>query len=1261
MHRLIFFVLLSNIHLRSCSDTTDVIPPLPVVEHDFHYQDDTSLISTTNTIVEDLVNAVTDPIVTEATTKTVIDETLAKEFVTKYPLNVNLSSPSTSHLTFRTYFNDSILLVFEEREIVLFNKHDGTINNHFKYATIIPIDQPNTLVIYDDNTQELFVLNSTHQSQKSSISFKPKQIFTFSSNTNRWFAETSDQTALYITMNFGVTWDQLEDTSSSTILGWSNKTNSIIILQHFRYLKSIDVTTFKTQVVLNDALRTKLFSRYLITKRLNMNEPISISHRDNLADDGFRALPIRFQSQGNFYCAIEDVYTQDLLLLFTTDNKSGEANETIITTTTCNLVGYSKGNFFNLSNIACGLIINESSTNSIECSSTQIPLYQIRGLTRNVFLANVASEQSTLVSFDGGVNWNKTYYQCDQTINCSTNVSINLNSLVSSNEAPGILVGKATNGIDEYVAVSSDGGKEWRLSSKGHGYLTAISNPNVLIATVSNESQHSFQYSTDIGYNWHGKTFLNETDFQILSLLADSNNIFYVLISNNTNSFNILQFNLNNLILERCVRHQLKEWSLQGICINGTKSYYKRRIAGSHCLSNTTDVRTERCQCSLSDFQCLPGYQRSIDGFCLPKSHSIALQDCSCHGNNTLVTKSRGYVKSVDNQCRHGVENHLTDALVTRRDPNSRNFFIYGLNSQTKRISAEIHSNDFDQDEDDEDDGPRNPIWSTEPELEITALVADDANKFVYMAVQNDDLTTVYRTDQNLRQTNRWRNQLNFNSSQKLYEKANQRIEYLTLDGSAQNLYALVRDQITRQQKIFILNTRTHKRRTIGTFKVKQKKQFQLFSSNSNVSYMSYDVITQEILFIVNSTVYGLNTLDHRRLKPRVIYEHSSTIHNALFVYPIVYFTDDDQNNSEASVIDLHAIDILAKSYAKNVTKLRNFNSLKLFIDMTSNAVKSSAPTINRCASHPCSDICIPLENEGFRCLCNDDAQYQTCSCPIGEQFITGACQAVNDQCAPGRVLCQNRINCAESGLLCEQDHTQYTESFKNMARCTLENENDGFDCYYEDGNTSNRTCIPFEWLCDGNRDCPLGNDEEHCHKMTTTTESIAYASGRCLTEQKFTHVMCRNECLKINDLCGNVSNTLYCADTFHLHCQKTHEANEYACKCPNQDHCIAMTEQCDTFEHCDKVCQNAIYEASSKTKRIFEPVSMTWMILVTSILLVLFVAILIMTLRYRRQRRNVKQNPVSSRTPADDPPADTTSSSDTRQRLLNNAANGTS
>jgi hypothetical protein len=41
-------------------------------------------------------------------------------------------------------------------------------------------------------------------------------------------------------------------------------------------------------------------------------------------------------------------------------------------------------------------------------------LYQVRGLSKSVFLANVASGPTTMVSFDGGVNWNKTQYECDK-------------------------------------------------------------------------------------------------------------------------------------------------------------------------------------------------------------------------------------------------------------------------------------------------------------------------------------------------------------------------------------------------------------------------------------------------------------------------------------------------------------------------------------------------------------------------------------------------------------------------------------------------------------------------------------------------------------------------------------------------------------------------------------------------------------------------------------------------------------------------------
>lgn len=111
-------------------------------------------------------------------------------------------------------------------------------------------------------------------------------------------------------------------------------------------------------------------------------------------------------------------------------------------------------------------------------------------------------------------------------------------------------------------------------------------------------------------------------------------------------------------------------------------------------------------------------------------------------------------------------------------------------------------------------------------------------------------------------------------------------------------------------------------------------------------------------------------------------------------------------------------------------------------------------------------------------------------------------CYLENGQCAHGRVLCQNRVNCAESARVCEQDHTQYTESFKNTARCIINKPGDGFDCYYNN-NGLNSTCIPFEFLCDGERDCPFGNDEEHCDKLTTTRKPATRIPSKCLTEKK--------------------------------------------------------------------------------------------------------------------------------------------------------------
>ncbi len=179
--------------------------------------------------------------------------------------------------------------------------------------------------------------------------------------------------------------------------------------------------------------------------------------------------------------------------------------------------------------------------------------------------------------------------------------------------------------------------------------------------------------------------------------------------------------------------------------------YYKRRIPSSHCLDETSEIRSEPCACSLTDFECLPGYKRSKDGICLPRSHYIFSQDCTCNdNNNTLLAKHRGYVKSENSQCINGIENYLSNVYITRRDANSPNFFLYGIDSRTKHTTVEIHTNDFDQNDDDDEeeneDLTRNIIWTVDQTPEITAVAFNDSGKQEYIAIEHDQLAIIYRT-----------------------------------------------------------------------------------------------------------------------------------------------------------------------------------------------------------------------------------------------------------------------------------------------------------------------------------------------------------------------------------------------------------------------------------------------------------------------------------------------------------------------------------
>ena len=205
-----------------------------------------------------------------------------------------------------------------------------------------------------------------------------------------------------------------------------------------------------------------------------------------------------------------------------------------------------------------------------------------------------------------------------------------------------------------------------------------------------------------------------------------------------------------------------------------------------------------------------------------------------------------------------------------------------------------------------------------------------------------------------------------FDANNELFKSVDDRIEYLTMDWLAQNLYILLRNRSNRQQSIIVFDLRTRKRRTIvkdqqiqpsillidpsktelywitqnspsilniGNLQGELKKRIQLSSLETNVTYFSYDPISHELIYVIDSNIYGLNTLNYRQASPKIIYDHSANIENALFVHPILYFTSRN-DQTESGTIQLNAIDILAKSFAKNIAKFKDLNALKLFVDM---------------------------------------------------------------------------------------------------------------------------------------------------------------------------------------------------------------------------------------------------------------------------------------------------------------------------------------
>ena len=120
--------------------------------------------------------------------------------------------------------------------------------------------------------------------------------------------------------------------------------------------------------------------------------------------------------------------------------------------------------------------------------------------------------------------------------------------------------------------------------------------------------------------------------------------------------------------------------------------------------------------------------------------------------------------------------------------------------------------------------------------------------------------------------------------------------------------------------------------------------------------------------------------------------------------------------------------------------------------------------------------------------------------------------------------------------------------------------------------------CMTFDKFCNGQQDCPSGEDEEGCvvtekpkYNVSNTIQNISLATGFCLDRRDSLPCASESECYNLQELCRYDTKDgiiIYCADGTHLGSQcKLHVCNhQYKC---DLSYCIPTHKVCDGIVDC--------------------------------------------------------------------------------------------
>ncbi|XP_067839507.1 low-density lipoprotein receptor-related protein 2-like [Heptranchias perlo] len=192
-------------------------------------------------------------------------------------------------------------------------------------------------------------------------------------------------------------------------------------------------------------------------------------------------------------------------------------------------------------------------------------------------------------------------------------------------------------------------------------------------------------------------------------------------------------------------------------------------------------------------------------------------------------------------------------------------------------------------------------------------------------------------------------------------------------------------------------------------------------------------------------------------------------------------------------------------------------------------------------------------------------------------------CTINNGGCSERDICIQrsNEVYCFCPDEDCSPDSTLGTWDFQQEAGSMLQCPRTFFLC--EDGTE----CVSFEYMCDGDKDCPDGSDEKDCSQVCDEPDAFKCLDGtRCVQGQLHCDGIeqCPDgsdevDCIKATDTCG-----FWCDN--HQRCipsqwicdgseDCTDKTDEFECECTSDDfscddgQCISLAFRCDFKYDC--------------------------------------------------------------------------------------------